>query len=591
MVSKDSAIAEIFNKYFANITDSLGISANESLLVPTNDIVDPIDNAVMKFQSHPSICKIKENTTSSVKFDFREVTTEDVAVQIKKLNSKKASPINSIPARILKENSDVFCAVIQNLYNYGLSKGIFPKELKAGDISSLFKKEDAFTKKNYRPITVLPSVSKIYERMMQDQMLPFVQSFLSPLLCGFREGCGTQHALLHFVETCKKSIDSGGVAGAVLTDLSKAFDCLNHELLIAKLNAYGFSRSALLFIHSYLTNRKQRVKVNGSFSTWTETLMGVPQGSVLGPLLFNIYLNDLFMFLEETKVCNYADDTTIYACGPKIETVIAHLEHDALKITEWFPNNFMKLNEDKCHLMVFGTRGGNEITIKIGGACVKESTEENLLGITFDQSLSFKEHVKTLCRKAGQKLHALARVSCYMDTEKLQLLMRAFVLSYFSYCPLVWMFYDRTINHRINHVHERALRIAYKDHGNDFGYLLEQSNSVPIHIRNLQLLMTEIFKTKSHLNPPFMKDIFQERSMNYNLRHGNDAQLPKVRTTSFGIETIAYLGNRLWQLLPQEIKQSNTLPIFKKRIKCWKGGECNCRLCKRYIPQVGFLTG
>ena len=209
----------------------------------------------------------QENTTSSVKFDFREVATEDVAVQIKKLTSNKASLINSIPARILKENSDIFCTVIQNLYNYGLSTGIFPKELRAGDISSLFKKEDAFIKENYRPITVLPSASKIYEKMMQDQMLPFVQSFLSPLFCGFREGYGTQHTLLHFVETCKRSMDSGGVAGAVRMDLSKAFDCLNHELLIAKLNAYGFSRSALLFIHSYLTNRKQRVKVNGSFST------------------------------------------------------------------------------------------------------------------------------------------------------------------------------------------------------------------------------------------------------------------------------------------------------------------------------------
>ena len=129
-------------------------------------------------------------------------------------------------------------------------------------------------------------------------------------------------------------------------DLSKAFEGLNHELLIAKLNAYGFSRSALLFIHSYLTNRKQMVWFNGSCSTWTETVLDVPQGSVLGPLLFNIYLNDLFMFLEETKVRNYADNTTIYACGPKIETVIAHLEHDALKITEWFPNNLMKLNEE-----------------------------------------------------------------------------------------------------------------------------------------------------------------------------------------------------------------------------------------------------
>ena len=201
---------------------------------------------------------------------------------------------------------------------------------------------------------------------------------------------------------------------------------------------------------------------------------------------------------------------------------------------------------------------------------MKESTGENLPGITFDQILSFKDHAKILCRKACHKLQALARVSCYMDTEKLQHLMRAFVLSHFSYCPLVWMFYDRTTNHRINHVHERALCIAYKVHRNDFGYLLEQSNLMPIHVRNLQLLMMKIFKTKPHLNPPVMMDIFQERNVNYNQRHGNDAQLPKVRTTAFGIETITYLGSRLWQLLPQEIKQSNTLSIFTKELNVGK---------------------
>ena len=235
-----------------------------------------------------------------------------------------------------------------------MSKSTFPEELKARDITSLLNQENAFSKKNYRPITVLPSVSKLFERLMQNQMLPFVQSILFPLLCGFREGYGTQHALLSLIETCNKSIDSGGIAGAVLTDLSKAFDCLDHELLITKLHAYGFSRSALLFVRSYLDNRKQRVKVNGSFSTWTKTSLGVPQGSVLGPLLFNICLNDLFLFLEETEVCNYADDTTIYTCGPNVENVVAKLENDALVISEWFPNNLMKLNEDKCHLMIFG---------------------------------------------------------------------------------------------------------------------------------------------------------------------------------------------------------------------------------------------
>ncbi len=284
MVRKDSEIADIFNHFFANITESLWISVNEALMLPVNDILDPIDKVIRKFEPHPSIHKIKEKITFSDLFEFGEVTVENVTAQIKKLNVSKTSSTNCIPARILKENPDIFSFAIQNLFNSALAIGVFPKELKAGDISSIFKKGDAFSKKNYRPITVLPSVSKIYERLVQDQMLTFAQSFLSPFLCGFREGYGTQHALLRLVETCKKAMDGGGVAGAVLTDLSKAFDCLNHGLLIAKLNAYGFSRSALLFIHSYLTDRMQRVGVNGSFSTWTETAQGVPQGSVLGPL-------------------------------------------------------------------------------------------------------------------------------------------------------------------------------------------------------------------------------------------------------------------------------------------------------------------
>ena len=128
--------------------------------------------------------------------------------------------------------------------------------------------------------------------------------------------------------------------------------------------------------------------MNGSFCTWTKTVVGVPQGSVLGPLLFNIYLNDLFLFLEETEVCNYADDTTIYTCGPNVENVLAKLENDALVISEWFPNNRMKLNEDKCNLMIFGGKS-NEVSVKIGEASVKESKEEKLLGIIFDQTLSF----------------------------------------------------------------------------------------------------------------------------------------------------------------------------------------------------------
>ena len=224
-------------------------------------------------------------------------------------------------------------------------------------------------------------------------------------------------------------------------DLSKAFDCLNHELLIAKLSAYGFSPNALQLVHSYLSERKQRAKVNGSFSTWRETMIGVPQGSVLGPLLFNIYLNDLFMFVKDAQICNYADDTTIYACDGNIEGVIATLESDALKIAEWFPNNCMNLNEDKCHLMVFGDKS-NDVSVNIGRITIKESTEEKLLGVILDKKLCFKQQIKSVCKKAGQKLHALTRISYFLDTDQLKRIMKTFILSQFNYCPLVWMFQE-----------------------------------------------------------------------------------------------------------------------------------------------------
>ena len=239
--------------------------------------------------------------------------------------------------------------------------------------------------------------------------------------------------------------------------------------------------------------------------------------------------------------------------------------------------------------MIFGGKS-DEVSVKIGEANVTESKEEKLLGIIFDQAPSFKQHVKTLCKKVSQKLHALARISYYMDTEKLKQVMQAFVLFHFSYCPLVWMFYDRTSSHRINHIHERALRFAYKDYQTDFESLLEQRNLVSIHVKNLQLLMTEIYKTKSGLSPPFMKDIFGERNTGYNLWHGNDSQLPKVHTTTYGIETISFLVNRLWSTVPNIFKQASTLPIFKNHIECWKSESCSCRLCKMYIPQVGYLT-
>ena len=375
----------------------------------------------------------------------------------------------------------LFCENVDvSTFNNSLLQKTFPEDLKLGDITSLFKNDKATKKRNYRPITVLSALSKAFERLLYAQMIGYADTILVPYLCGFRKGFNTQHALLRLMDTCKNSLDKKGVVGALLMDLSKAFDCIDHELLIAKLSAYGFCNKALLMIYSYLTGRKQRVKVNGSFSTWRETFAGVPQRLVLGPLLFNIYINDLFLSVMDTAVCNFADDTTIFAADCQLDSVLERLETDALVLSKWFPENFMKLNEGKCHLSTFGT-SQDDIKITVGEAIVKESSEEKLLGVTIDKNLNFKSHVSNLCKRASQKLHALARVSAFMNPDKLRLLMNSFIKSQFSYCPLIWMFHDRALNAKVNKIQERALRIVYKNSHADYETLLKLDNAVSIH--------------------------------------------------------------------------------------------------------------
>ena len=406
---------------------------------------------------------------------------------------------------------------------------------------------------------------------MDKQIVAYITPFLSSLLCGFRQGYSAQHTLVRLLEKLKISLDEGGKAGAVLMDLSKAFDCIRHDLLIAKLHAYGFSYEALTLINDYLTNRQQRVKVNGSFSSWKDVTRGVPQGSVLGPLLFNIYINDLLLFIQNSDICNYADDTTIYACDKNLENITHKLENDCNVALEWFANNFMKLNADKCHLLVIGQRCDDPVAVKIGNAEVVNSSEEKLLGVHIDSKLSFDHHVSKLCQNASNKLYALARISPYMDHNKLRILMRAFITSQFQYCPLVWMFHNRQLNQKINEIQERALRITYKDTESTFRDLLQKDCAVAIHTKNLQILMTEMYKTRNDLNPSFMQEIFRENTTHYNLRNNNEFIQPRVRSVNNGSESVRFKGQQLWQTLPLTIRNSESLYQFKTKIKNWYG--------------------
>ena len=375
-------------------------------------------------------------------------------------------------------------------------------------------------------------------------------------------------------------------AAAILTDLSKAFDCLNHELLIAKLEAYGFDKNSLTYIYSYLSERKQRTKINTSYSTWNNVKLGVPQGSILGPLLFNIFLNDIFLFTEHTKIANYADDNTPYAIGKNIQEIFDVLKEDTSKLFKWFQLNEMKSNKDKCHLLVSNQ---NDISIKLDDETIESSTSIKLLGITIDNNLNFNEHVTKICDKASQKLHALSRISNYITTDKMKIIMRTFFESQFNYCPLVWMFHSRTLNNRINRLHERALRLTYKNSNCSYQELLDKDNSFTIHHRNLQKLALEMYKIKHHISSPLFQDIFPEFTGSHDLRNNKCWRTSNIRTVLYGSETLSYRGPKTWELLPQSIKDSKSLKEFKEKVKYWKPVGCACRLCKIYVGNLGFL--
>ena len=328
----ESVINEL-NKHFANISD----------------IIDDVN--FKRLESHLN------EKLSGKHFDIKFVSAFEVKQIIEKLDSQKSSGCDNIGANILKLCKDFISAPTSCILNNCISNGIFPADFKKANVTHIFKGGDKSDPNNYRPISILPTVSKIFERHVANQLKNFLEKtgVLYSHQSGFREKHSCQKALIHLINTWLRDIDKGNVIGSVFLDFRKAFDLVDHEILLHKLKMYHFSDNSCKLFGSYLKDRFQMVKHGTMVSGMKPVISGVPQGSILGPILFLLYVNDLPLNLS-SRLDMYADDATLHKSSSCIRQINTTLQNDLLEVQKWYVNNNMVLNPNKTTCMLIETK-------------------------------------------------------------------------------------------------------------------------------------------------------------------------------------------------------------------------------------------
>ena len=463
-----------------------------------------------------------------------------MAKYIKNSKTNKAAGCDNLKPTFLQKGGESLFSSLCCMFNQSVKSSSFPASLKMADISPLFKKKDPLCKNNYRPVNVLTVISKLFERILSDQLTAYFIHILNCSLSAYKKGYSCQHVILQMTEYWRNCLDNGDTVSTVAMDLSKAFDCMPHGLLVAKLFAYGLSINACNLVINYLCDRRQRVKVRGGFSELSIINRGVPQGSVLGPLLFNIFMNDIFYSDIGSNIYNYADDNHLCTHNKCVSSVITLIESDSEKAISWFNDNDMDANADKFQFLAMDRNGLVPSSISVQGHTIPSCDNINVLGITLDSKLKFNEHISKICTKASRQINALKRISKHLNEESRLQIFKTFIASNFTYCPITWMFCGKKNSRKLEKIQERALRFVYNDKISPYIDLLRRGNFLSLSALRIRFLAIEMYKCTNSLAPSYLCDLFKPRAVKYNFRDPFRLIQPEFNTIRFGYKFFTY---------------------------------------------------
>ena len=553
VVNKVKDVAELMGDYFATTANNIGIDQ-----ILANDT---------GYDQHNSVKNIRDRWRNSDYAALRQLKTIEVENALKQLNPNKAVGWDLIPPRILKLGAQELAPPLACLYNSIIYQGEWPGCWKRGDWVPIFKKGERSNRRNYRPITILSAVDKVFEKLISNQLSGNFESKLSQNMTAYRKNHGCDTTLMRLTENWRKALDKNEWVGLLSTDMTKAFDSLYHPLLISKLAAYGADENTVKIIKSFLENRENRVKICSTTSSWKSVTRGCPQGSAFGPLLWNIFQNDL-NYTIKSNLSMYADDHQIYETAKSLSEVQSKVEESANLASSWYKSNMLQGNHDKFFSMAIRRNADNNTSmrIKVDNNDIESVNTLKLLGVKIDNQLNFKEHIKYACSRASQRVGVLTRLRNLIPTEAKLQLFKAAILPYLTYCHVVWHFCLASDKRKLERVQERGLRAIYKDKSSDYLALLKRAKLPTLENRRLQDIATIMYKVKNKLAPSYITELFKMNTSGYNLRK-SDFHIPRINTTRYGKHSLRYLGPLLFNKLPFNLRNKDSLKSFKTAIR------------------------